>query len=152
MKYFKNIPVIAFLLVFNQRTFAQKLQFENSYWMPKIYVNGTKVGMSEEKLNAAIKPIESILIQKGKIYIKTFKDEFKPSGYIVITKNEIVLKTVMINLAQPIIGADPILNKFSKDKFYLFRKGKNTMFLIIKGHSVSDTVQFIQYSKSLEGF
>ena len=151
MKNLKNTLVIVLLMIINQRTFAQKMPFENSCWMPKIYLDGVKSGVPREKLNAAIKPIESILIQHGKIYIKTYKDEFKPSGYKFTSKKTIVLETVMINLAQPTIGADPILNKFSKDKFYLYRKGKNTLFMIIKGNSATDTTQFIRCSKSLEG-
>ena len=59
MKDLKNIFAIAFLMIISQKIFAQKLQFENSCWMPKIYLNGIKNGEPKEKLNAAIKPIES---------------------------------------------------------------------------------------------
>lgn len=145
MNFFKKL-IVLLLLINNSKAFSQ-IRFEAGYWMPKTYIDGVEKNVSSKTVENHLKPITAILIKSNKIFIKTYKDEFKQSGFKNINRNEIYLKSVMVPLAvNGSLMADPILNKYASDQYYLYQKAKNSMFLIIKDKSKrSDTIQFTKY-------
>lgn len=145
MKIIKKLILAIFLLT-NSNAFSQ-IHFESGYWMPKAYIDEMEKNISDKKDENYLKPVTAILIKNNKIFVKTFKDEFKSSDFKYINKNKIYLKSVMISLAvNDRIIADPKSNKYAFAQYHLYRTGKNSMFLIIKDKlKHSDTIQFTKY-------
>ena len=135
------------LLIKSINTYSQNLFFESGYWMPKPYINGIENKIPIKRIENYLKPVSAILIRDNKIFIKTYKDEFKQSGVKNINRKEIYLRSVMVPLAvNGVIMADQVLNRYASDQYYLYRTKKNSMFLIIKDKlNHADTIQFTKY-------